>query len=125
VTVKLAERESVPLVPVTVTVNDPTALPATDNVDVPVPPEVRVTVLGASDATMAVEETDVESETVPENLLRLFNWMEAVPDEPRPTLIVAGIVEIVKSGCVDEFTVTVADDCPDVDLESVTLKVAK
>jgi len=36
---------------------------------------------------------------------------------------VAGTIETVKSGWVDEFTVSVADDCPDVDLESVTLKV--
>jgi len=73
VTVILAEWEIVPLVPVTVTVNDPTALPVTDNVAVPVPPEERVTVFGASEAVTLVEEVVVESETDPENLLRLFN----------------------------------------------------
>ena len=122
-TVKLAEWEIDPLVPVTVTLNDPTAFPVTDSVAVPVPPEERVTVLGASEAVTLVEGTVVESETDPENLLRLFNWIVAVPDEPRPTLSVAGTIETVKSGWVDEFTESVADDCPDVDLESVTLKV--
>src|SRR2546425_9298578 len=73
VTVILAEWEIVPLVPVTVTVNDPTALPATDNVAVPVPPEERATAFGASEAVTLVEEVVVESETDPENLLRLFN----------------------------------------------------
>ena len=59
--------------PVTVTLNDPTAFPDTDNVAVPVPPDDRVTVLGASEAVSLVEETVVESETDPENLLRLFS----------------------------------------------------
>ena len=59
--------------PVTVTLNDPTAFPATDNVAVPVPPDDRVTVLGASEAVSLVEETVVESKTDPENLLRLFS----------------------------------------------------
>jgi hypothetical protein len=58
---------------VTVTVNDPTALPLTDNVAVPVPPDVRVTVFGAREAVTPVEETVVASETDPENVLRLFN----------------------------------------------------
>ena len=73
VTVILAEWEIDPLVPVTVTLNDPTAFPVTDSVAVPVPPEERVTVLGASEAVTLVEGTVVESETDPENLLRLFN----------------------------------------------------
>ena len=103
--------------------NDPTALPVTDNVAVPVPPEERVTVFGASEAVTLVEEAVVESETDPENLLRLFNWTVEVPDEPNPTLIAAGMIETVKSGCVEEFTVRIADDCPDVDLLSVTFKV--
>jgi len=45
----------------------------TDNVAVPVPPEVRVTVFGAREAVIPVEETVVASETDPENVLRLFN----------------------------------------------------
>lgn len=73
VTVKLAEWESVPLVAVTVTVKDPTALPFTDKVAVPVPPEESVTVFGAREAVTTVEETVVASETDPENVLRLFN----------------------------------------------------
>ncbi len=73
VTAELVECESVPLVPVTVTVNDPTEFPVTDNVAVPVPPEERVSVLGAKDAVTPVDETDDDSETVPENLLRLFS----------------------------------------------------
>src|SRR2546425_2931164 len=73
VTVKLAEWDSVPLVPVIVTVNDPTALPATDNVAVPVPPDERVTVFGASEAVTSDDDVVVESETDPENLLRLFS----------------------------------------------------
>jgi hypothetical protein len=73
VTVILAEWEIVPLVPVTVTVNDPTASPVTDNVAVPVPPEERVTVFGAREAVTPVEEIVVASEIDPENLLRLFS----------------------------------------------------
>ena len=37
----------------------------------------------------------------------------------------AGTTETVKSGWVDEFTESVADDCPDVDLASVTFKVTE
>src|SRR5438445_5309676 len=86
VTVILAEWEIVPLVPVTVTVNDPTALPVTDNVAVPVPPEERVTVFGASEAVTLVEEVVVASEIDPENLLRLFNFFLMVRRPPRSTL---------------------------------------
>jgi hypothetical protein len=51
--------------------------------------------------------------------------MVEVPEEPRTTLSVAGMLVIVKSGCVDEFTVSVADDCPDVDFASVAFKVTE
>src|SRR2546426_11518321 len=73
VTVILAEWEIVPLVPVTVTVNDPTASPVTDNVAVPVPPEERVTVFGAREDVTTVADIVVAREIDPHDLLRLFN----------------------------------------------------
>src|SRR2546425_10466355 len=73
VTVILAEWEIVPLVPVTVTVNDPTALPVTDNVAVPVPPEERVTGFGASEVVTLVEAVVVDSEADQEHVLTLLH----------------------------------------------------
>ena len=108
--------------PVTVTVNDPTPLPETDNVADPVPPEERVTLFGESETVTPGEETVVESDTVPVNELRLLSWTVEVPDPLSITLSETGFVVIAKSGCVDELTATVADDWPEVDLESLTFK---
>ena len=52
------------------------------NVDVPVPPLVRVMLEGFRDAVSPGEETFVERETVPVKPLRLVRVMVEVAEEP-------------------------------------------
>jgi hypothetical protein len=52
------------------------------SVDVPEPPELRVTVEGLSEVVSPEGETAAESVTVPENPLKLARLIVDVPDDP-------------------------------------------
>ena len=60
----------------------PLVVELTVNVDVPVPPLVRVMLEGFRDAVRPEGETFVERETVPVKPLRLVRVMVEVADEP-------------------------------------------
>src|SRR5438094_8362861 len=100
-TVIVTECESAPLTPVTVIVYEPIVVlcnALTLSVDVPWPPEVRVTdellndVLGPD-----VGETTAERLTVPVNPFRLVTVIKLVPDVPRGRLREDGLIEMEKS----------------------------
>ena len=68
-------------------------------VDVPEPPEVRVTLAGLRDTVEPdAGTTTVESVTVPENPLRLPRLIVAVAEEPDWTVRADALVERLKSG---------------------------
>src|SRR5713226_5391823 len=98
VTDTVAEWDSEPLVPVTVTVYLPGVEEETLSVDEAEPPEDRVTLVGLSDTARPDGEADAESVTVPENPLRLARLIEGVAGNPDWTERVGGLLEIVKSG---------------------------
>ncbi len=89
------ERE--PIVPVTVTMYVPTVLELTVRVDVPVPPGLRLTLAGFTEAVRPPGMTDVERLTVPAKPARLVRVMDEVPELPAWTVSVVGLAEIVKS----------------------------
>ncbi len=57
-----------------------------------------MTLVGFSDAVSPDGETDDESDTVPEKLLRLVRVIEDEPDEPEGKVRVDGLPEMLKSG---------------------------
>jgi hypothetical protein len=68
-----------------------------------------VTLVGLSDAVRLEAETDAESATVPEKLLRLETVMVAIPDEPDWIFRLEVLLEIPKSGAATTLTVTVVE----------------
>ncbi len=54
--------------------------------------------VGFSDAVSPAGETDDDSDTGPEKLLRLVRVIEDVPDEPDCNVRVDGLPEMLKSG---------------------------
>ena len=76
----------------------------TVRVDDPVPFDVSVTLLGASDAVGGttvmsdVDETDAITLTVPENPLRLLKISVELPEDPTDRLRELGEAVMVKSG---------------------------
>ena len=71
----------------------------TVRVDVPEPPEVRVTLAGLREtAEPDAGTTTVESVTVPENPLRLPRLIVEVAEEPDWTVRADALVERLKSG---------------------------
>lgn len=101
VTVTVAEWDSVPLVPVTITVNVLGVLPLQLSVDVPEP----VRLVGLSVHVKPAGETVAVSETIPLNPLSAVTEMVEVPLPPWVKLKLVGLAAIAKSCTV---TVTVA-----------------
>ena len=60
----------------------PLVVEVTVRVEVPVPPLVKLTLVGLRDAVRPEGETVAESETVPVKLYRLFTVTVKVPEEP-------------------------------------------
>ena len=80
---------------------------ATSRVDVAVPPDGNVTLLGVRVAVIPLVGGPVFSVTVPENVLRLSRVMVDMPEDPMGTLRVAGFADMAKSGTTT-LTVTLA-----------------
>jgi len=99
--VTVAEWESDPLVPVTVTVTVPAAPKVQESVEVPEPP---VTVAGVSMHALLSEA----SATLPVKPLTGEIVIMEVPAVPIVTLTVVGFAEIVKSGAPATVKSTVA-----------------
>ena len=113
-TVIVTERESEPLVAVTVIVYAPIGVlcsALTLTVEVLCPPGVRVidellsVVLGPE-----VGETTVERVTVPENPFRLLSVIRLVPDVPRGRLKDDGLMEMEKSDTMTRTETECASD---------------
>ena len=81
-------------VPVIVRVKSPATLELTVSVEVPVPPEVRVTLVGLRLAAVFVEAND----TTPLKLLILERVRTELVDEPAWRVRDCGLADIVKSG---------------------------
>ena len=122
-TVMLTEWERDPLVPVIVIVYDPTDVlcsALTLSVDVPWPPDVRVTdellneVFGPD-----VGETVADRLMVPVNPFRLVTVIRLVPDVPRGRLRDDGLMEMEKS---DTMT-RIETECASEPLVPVTVTV--
>ncbi len=122
-TVIVTERESEPLVAVTVIVYAPIGVLCTAltlSVEVLCPPGVRETdELLSAVFGPGVGETAVERVTVPVNPLRLVSVIRLVPDVPRGRLRDDGLMEIVKS---DTMTRT-ETECDSDPLVPVTVTV--
>jgi hypothetical protein len=88
-----------PLVPETVIVKDPAVVDDVDtvNVEVPVPPDVRLTVAGFIAAVGPLTETTRFTELA--NPARLVTLMVEVADDPGVTARLLGLLERKKSGC--------------------------
>ena len=67
------------------------------SVDVPLPPGVKLTLVGLTEADRPVGDDDVDRATVPANPAMLLSVMVDVPDPPALKLNVVGLDEIVKS----------------------------
>ena len=113
-TVIVTECESNPLAPVTVIVYEPIGVlcnALTLSVDVPWPPDVRVTdellndVLGPD-----VGETVAERLMVPVNPFRLVTVIRLLPDVPRGRLRDDGLIEIEKSDTMTRIETECASD---------------
>jgi len=70
----------------------------TVRVDDPDPAEVRVTLVGLTDAVKPEGDVAVERTTVPAKPYRLARLMLEVPDVPEEIVIVVGLAEMLKSG---------------------------
>ncbi len=80
--------------------------------DDPDPPEERLTLVGPRDAVKPGDETEVDSDTMPEKLFRLVRFIAAVPEEPEEIVrLEALILEMLKSGILT-FTVTLCERIP-------------
>ncbi len=109
-----------PLVPFTVTVNDPVLVALQESVEVVIPPLGGVTVVGFKLHVRPVEgETEAAKPTALMNPLRLSTLIAAVPGLPIVTLTATGLENIVKSG--EAVTVNVIEIvCEREPLEPVT-----
>lgn len=72
-----------------------------------VPPEVRLRLVGLSEAVNPDGDTDDARLTVPAKLLTLVSWIAVVVDEPDWNVTVDGLLVMVKSGVPPEPIVTV------------------
>lgn len=100
VTVTVAERVMLPLVPVTVIVYVPGVAPPAlmSNVDVADPPLERVALVGQSETTGPEGDTEADNETVPEKPLTLDSVTVELDDDPaRVSETLDGLVETLKS----------------------------
>jgi hypothetical protein len=106
----VAECESVPLVPVTVTVNEPVAEPVHDKVETPeVVVLVRETLVGESVQLRPVDgDTVADRVTVPVKLFTPATVIVDVPGAPTTTETVVGLALMVKSGAAVTANATVA-----------------
>lgn len=106
----LAEWESVPLAPVTVTVNEPVAEPVQDKVETPeVVVLVRETLVGESVHVSPVEgDTVADKVTVPVKPFTAATVIVDVPGAPTTTETVVGLALTVKSGAAVTAKATVA-----------------
>ncbi len=94
----------------------------TVRIDVPVPPGASVTLTGLTEAVRSEGETDVETEMVLANPLRLDKAMVDAPEEPAVNPKDEGFAEMVKSGEVGVVTVTVTStECDREPLVPVTV----
>jgi len=122
-TVKVMECESEPVVPVMVIVYPPIGVLCsafTLRVDVPWPPDVRVTEELLSDVLGPdVGETTAERLMVPVNPFRLVSVIRLVPEVPRGRLIDDGLTEMEKS---DTMT-RIETECASEPLVPVTVTV--
>jgi hypothetical protein len=107
----LAEWESVALVPVTVTVNEPVAEPVHDRVEVAdVVVVERATLVGLRAQVRPVEgDTVADRETVPVKPFTAAIVIVDVPGEPTTAETVEGLALTVKSGAAVTVKVTVAE----------------
>jgi hypothetical protein len=99
--VTVMEWLRVPLVPETVIVKDPVVVDDVDtvSVDVPVPPEVTLTVTGLIEAVGPLGETETARFTELANPARLVTLIVEVADDPGVTARLLGLAEMKKSGC--------------------------
>src|SRR5215831_1262173 len=123
VAVRAVECEREPLVPVTVTVNDPIEDEVKVRVEVPVAPDVSVTLAGFIVMVGPLGEEDVARETVPAKLFRLVMVTVDVAEEPAATVMDDGLSVIEKSGVLEAPTVTGFEVDSVSPLESVTVSV--
>jgi len=72
-----------------------------------VPPEVRLRLVGLSEAVNPDGDTDDARLTVPAKLLTLVSWIAVVDDEPDWSVTVDGLLVMLKSGVPPEPTVIV------------------
>ena len=68
------------------------------SVDVPVPPDERLTPLGFRVAVILDGATEVDSVTVPAKLLMLARLIVVVFDEPKLTMRLGRMLDMLKSG---------------------------
>ena len=88
-------------------------------VEDPVPPDVRLTLVGLTDAARPEGETDVVNDTLPEKPFWLVRVMVGMAWPPVGIVKLTGLLEIVKSG-EELATVTVFEITPTAPTESVT-----
>jgi len=118
VTVTVVEWESVPLVPVTVTVYVPGVELEQFSVEVPEP----VTLVGLNVHVSPVGDTVEARETIPLNPLSAVTVIVDDPEDPEVKETLVGLAAIVKSGGAVTVTATVAE-CDSVPLVPVTVTV--
>jgi hypothetical protein len=68
-------------------------------VEVPAPPDVRLTVVGFNETDGPLGETETSRLTVPANPARLVKLIVDVADDPGVTARPLGLGEMKKSGC--------------------------
>jgi hypothetical protein len=68
-------------------------------VEVPVPPDVRLTLAGFKEAEGPLGETETTRLTVLANPARLVRLIVDVPDDPGVTARPLGLAKMKKSGC--------------------------
>lgn len=76
-------------------------------VDVPVPPEGKVTFAGLKNTDGPKLETEAVKITLPVNPFRLLRLIVELLDDPRITVRLVGLAFRLKSGCGNGLTVTI------------------
>lgn len=115
-----------PLVPVTVILYEPGRDDAVEivKVEFPVPPEVRVTLVGFKFRTRPAGETESVRLTVPVNPPRLVNTMESIAVKPCDMPMLESVDTIEKLGFETALTVTkIPVTCDKAPLTPVTIMV--
>ncbi len=119
----VAECVRLPLFPVAVIVNIPVAEDVKERVDVAVPPDERVTLVGLRETVGPAGEEEPDSAMVPLKLFRLDNDTVEVTVDPVFVVKDVGLRERLKSGLLVDPTVTVPEAPPEAPFESVTFRV--